>query len=37
MVTTTFKVMDSSSILDKFGMDAEVLHIGNTVVILGLF
>ena len=33
---TTFKVMDSSSILGKFAMDAEVLDIGNRHVILRL-
>ena len=31
----TFKVMDSSSVLSKFAMDAEVLYIGNKDVILG--
>ena len=31
-----FKVMDSSSILGKFAVDAEVLDIGNREVILGL-
>ena len=36
VVNTTFKVMDSSSVLDKFGMDAKVLDIGNRNVILGL-
>ena len=36
VVNTTFKVMDSSSILGKFAMDAEVLDIGNRDVILGL-
>ena len=36
VVNTTFKVMDSSSVLGKFAMDAEVLNIGNTDVILGL-
>ena len=36
MVNTSFKVMDSSSVLDKFAMDAEVLDIGNRDVILGL-
>ena len=36
VANTTFKVMDSSSILDKFAMDAEVLDIGNRNVILGL-
>ena len=37
VVNTTFKVMDSSSVLGKFAMDAEVLDIGNSDVILGLF
>ena len=36
MVNTLFKVMDSSSVLSKFAMDAEVLRIGNRDVILGL-
>ena len=36
VVNTTFKVMDSSSTLDKFTIDAEVLDIGNRDVILGL-
>ena len=36
VVNTTFKVMDSSSVLDKFMMDAEVLDIGNRDMILGL-
>ena len=36
VVNTTFKVMDSSSTLGKFTMDAEVLDIGNRDVILGL-
>ena len=36
VVNTTFKVMDSSSVLGKFGMDAEVLYIGNRDVILGI-
>ena len=36
MVNTSFKVMDSSSVLGKFAMDAEVLDIGNRDVILGL-
>ena len=35
-MNTTFKVMDSSSILGKFALDAEVLDIGNRDVILGL-
>ena len=29
VVNTSFKVMDSSSVLGKFAMYAEVLHIGN--------
>ena len=33
---TTFKVMDLSSVLGKFAMDAEVLDIGNRDVILEL-
>ena len=33
---TTFKVMDSSSVLGKFAMDAEVLDIGNRDIILRL-
>ena len=37
VVNTTFKVMDLSSVLGKFGMDAEVLDIGNRDVILGLY
>ena len=36
VLNTTFKVMDLSSVLGKFAMDAEVLYIGNTYVILGL-
>ena len=36
VVKTTFKVMDLSSVLGKFLMDAEVLHIGNRDIILGL-
>ena len=36
VVNTTFKVMDSPSVLSKFAMDAEVLDIGNRDVILGL-
>ena len=36
MVNTSFKVMDSSSVLGKCAMDAEVLDIGNRDVILGL-
>ena len=36
MVNTTFKTMDSSSVLGKFVMDVNVLDIGNRDVILGL-
>ena len=36
VVNTTFKVMDLSIVLGKFAMDAEVLHIGNRDVRLGL-
>ena len=36
VVHTTFKVMDSSSILGMLAMNAEVLDIGNRDVILGL-
>ena len=36
VVNTTFMVMDSSSVLDEFGMDTEVLDIGNGDVILAL-
>ena len=36
-VNTIFKAMDSSLALGKFGMDAEILDIGNRDVILGLF
>ena len=36
VVNTTFKVRDSSTVLGKFAMDAEVLDIGNRDVILGL-
>ena len=36
VVITTFKVMDSSTVLGKFAMDVEVLDIGNRDVILGL-
>ena len=36
VANTVFKVMDSSLVLGKFGMDAEVLDIGNRDVILGL-
>ena len=36
VVNTMFNVMDLSSVLGKFAMDAEVLDIGNRDVILGL-
>ena len=36
VVYTTFKLLDSSSVLGKFAMDAEVLDIENGDVILGL-
>ena len=36
MLHTTFKLKDSFSVLRKFAIDAEVLHIGNSDVILGL-
>ena len=36
MVNTSFKEIDSSAVLGKFTMDAEVLDIGNRDVILGL-
>ena len=36
VVNTSLKVMDSSSVLGKFIMEAEVLNIGNTDMILGL-
>ena len=36
VVNTMFKVMELSSALGKFAMDAEVLDIGNRDVILGL-
>ena len=36
IVNTTFKAMDSSSILGNFDMDAEVLDVGNRDVTLGL-
>ena len=36
VVNMVFKVMDSSLVLGKFGMDAEVLDIGNRDVILRL-
>ena len=35
-MNTSFKVMDSSLSLGKFGMDTELLDIGNRDVILGL-
>ena len=37
VANTTFKVMDSSSILGEFAMDAEILDIGNRNVILGFY
>ena len=36
VVNIVFKVMDSSLVLGKFGMDAEVLDIGKRDIILGL-
>ena len=36
VLNTTFKVMDSSLILDECAMDAEVLDIKNRDLILGL-
>ena len=36
VVNTTFKVIDSASVLRNFAMDAEVLDISNRDVILGL-
>ena len=36
VVNTTFKIMDLSSVLGKFAMDAEVLDIGIRDVALGL-
>ena len=36
VVKTTFKLMDLSSVLGKFAIDAEVLDIGNRDIILGL-
>ena len=36
VVNTLLKVMDGSSVLSKFGMDIEVLDIGNRKVILGV-
>ena len=35
-MNTMFQVINSYSVLDKFGMDAEVLDIGNRDVILEL-
>ena len=35
-MNSTFKVIDLSSVLGKFAMDAEVLYIGNRDVIIGL-
>ena len=37
LVITTLKVIESSLVLDKFALDAEVLDIRNRDVILGLF
>ena len=36
VVNTRFKVIDLSSVLSKFAIDAEVLDIGNRDIILGL-
>ena len=36
VLNTSFKVMDSSSVLGKFTMDTEVLDIGNRDVISSL-
>ena len=36
VVTTSFQAIDSSLVLNKFAIDAEVLDIGNGVVILVL-
>ena len=36
VVNTLFQAMDSSSVLGKFGLDADDLDIGNRDVILGL-
>ena len=36
VVNTSFKVMDSSSVLCKFAMDVKVLDIGNRDIILRL-
>ena len=33
VVHTTFKVMDSCTMLGKFGMDGEVVNIGNRYII----
>ena len=35
-MNTCFKVINASSVVGKFGMDAKVLCIGNRDVILGL-
>ena len=36
VINTSFQVMDSSSVLGKFAVDAEELDVGNKDVILGL-
>ena len=36
VVNATFKFMNSSLVLGKFAMDAEVLYMGNWDVVLGL-
>ena len=36
MVKTSFKIKESSSVLGKFAIDAEVLNLGNRDMILGL-
>ena len=33
---TSIEVLDSSSVLSKFGMDAKALDVGNRKVIMGL-
>ena len=35
-MNTTFKIMDFSSVLGRFAIDAELMDIGNRDVILGL-
>ena len=35
VVNTLFKVIDTSSVLSKFAIDAEVLYIGSSDIILG--